>query len=72
MNPVTRALQTIAAIQSETREPIDAEGASRCPIEPLRSQRLNVSSLPSSNGRDGPTAPSAIKGGKKSAADPSG
>lgn len=62
MNPVMRALQTIAAIQSETREPIDAEGASRCPIEPLRSQRLNVSSLPSSNGRDGPTAPSAIKG----------
>jgi hypothetical protein len=62
MNPVTRALQTIAAIQSEAREPVHAEAASRCPIEPLRSQHLSASSLASSNGRDGPTAPSAIKG----------
>src|SRR5262249_28954330 len=59
MNPVTRALQTIAAIQSETRELMQAEAASRCSTEPLRSQNLSASSLASSNGRDKPTVPSA-------------
>jgi hypothetical protein len=57
MDPVTRALQTIAAIQSETRELIQAEAASRCPIEPLRSQNLSASSC------DRPTAPSATTKG---------
>jgi hypothetical protein len=63
MNPVTRALQTIAAIQSETRELMQAEAASRCPIEPLRSQNLSASSLASLNGRNRPTAPSATSKG---------
>jgi hypothetical protein len=57
MNPVTRALQTIAAIQSETRELMQAEAASR--TEPLRPQNLSASSLAPSNGRDKPTVPSA-------------
>ena len=59
MNAVTRVLQTIAAIQSETRELVHAEAASRRPIEPLRSQHLSASPLAASNGRDGPTALSA-------------
>ena len=59
MNAVTRALQTVAAIQSETRELVHAEAASRRPIEPLRSQHLSASPLAASNGRDGPTALSA-------------
>jgi hypothetical protein len=63
MNPVTRALQTIAAIQSETRELMQAEAASRRPTEPLRSQNLCASSLASSSGRDRPTAPSATSKG---------
>jgi hypothetical protein len=63
MNPVTRALQTIAAIQSETRELMQAEAASRRPTEPLRSQNLSASSLASSSGRDRPTAPSATSKG---------
>jgi hypothetical protein len=63
MNPVTRALQTIAAIQSETRELMQAEAASRCPIETLRSQKLSASSLASLNGRNRPTAPSATSKG---------
>jgi hypothetical protein len=63
MNPVTRALQTIAAIQSETRELVHAEAASRCPIEPLRSQNFTASSLASSNGRDRSTVPSATSKG---------
>src|SRR5262249_48272993 len=63
MNPVTRALQTIAVIQSETRELMQAEAASRCPIEPLRSHSLSASSLASLNGRDRPTAPSATSKG---------
>jgi hypothetical protein len=63
MNPVTRALQTIEAIQSETRELMQAEAASTCPTEPLRSQNLSASSLASSNGRDRPTAPSATSKG---------
>jgi hypothetical protein len=60
MNPVTRALQTIAAIQSETRELMQAEAASTCRTEPLRSQ--SASSLASSNGREKPTMPSAATG----------
>ena len=63
MNPVTRALQTIAAIQSETRELMPAKAASSCPIEPLRSQNLSASSLASLNRRDRPTAPSATSKG---------
>jgi len=38
MNPVTRALQTIAAIQSETREPMRAEAANRGSGAPLIAQ----------------------------------
>ena len=60
MNPVTRALQTIAAIQSETREVIQGEAASKCPVEPLRSKNLSASSP---NGRDRSTAPSATSKG---------
>src|SRR5262245_32957368 len=56
MDPVTRALQTIAAIQSETRELIHAEAASRCSAEPLRSQNSSASSQASSNGRNRPAA----------------
>jgi hypothetical protein len=63
MNPVTRALQTIAAIESETREVMHAEAASRCPVESLRSKNLSASSLASSNGRDRSTAPSATSKG---------
>jgi hypothetical protein len=62
MNPVMRTLQTIAAIQSETREPIHAEAASKCPTEPVQSQNVSASSLASSTGHDRPTAPSAKKG----------
>jgi hypothetical protein len=64
MNPVMRTLQTIAAIQSETREPIHVEAASKCPAskcptEPLRPQKVRASSIASSKGHDRPTAPSA-------------
>src|SRR5262245_35303743 len=38
MNPVTRALQTIAAIQSETRELMQAEAANRGSGAPLIAQ----------------------------------
>jgi hypothetical protein len=58
MNPVTRALQTIAAIEHETRERIHAEAASTCPIETVLSRVLSTSSQPSSESRNGPTAPS--------------
>jgi hypothetical protein len=57
MNPVMRTLQTIAAIQSETREPNHAEAASRLLNEPVHSQNVSVSLLASLNGRDRPTAP---------------
>ena len=63
MDPVTRALQTIAAIQSESRGPSHVEAASRCPTEPLRSQNLGASSLASSNECDTPTTPSATTNG---------
>jgi len=56
MNPVTRALQTIAAIERETRERIHAEAASTCPTETVLSRVLSTSSQPSSDGRNGPTA----------------
>jgi hypothetical protein len=62
MNPVMRTLQTITAIQSETREPIHAEAASKCPTEPVHSQKLPASSLASSIGHDRPAVPSANKG----------
>jgi hypothetical protein len=58
MNPVMMALQTIAAIQSETREG-QAEAASTYPPKPVPSQSLSGSSLASSIGRDRPTAPSS-------------
>jgi len=58
MNPVMRALQTIAAIQSETREG-RLEATSTYPTEPVLSQNLTVSSLASSNSRDRPTAASS-------------
>jgi hypothetical protein len=58
MNPVTRALQTIAAIERETRERIHAEAASTGPTETVLSRVLSTSSQPSSDGRNGPTAPS--------------
>src|SRR5262249_33671252 len=61
MDPVTRALQTIAAIQSETRE--QPQAASRCPTEQLRSQNLSVSSPASSNDRERTTALSATTTG---------
>src|SRR5215813_9686128 len=61
MDPVTRALQTIAAIQSETRE--QAKATSRGPIEPLCSQNLRVSSPASSNDHDRTTVPSATTKG---------
>jgi hypothetical protein len=57
MNPVTRALQTIAAIERETRERIHAQ-ASTCPTESL-SQVLSTSSQAFANGRNGATARSA-------------
>jgi hypothetical protein len=63
MDPVTRALQIIAAIQSESRGPSHAEAAPRCPTEPLRSQNLGASSLASSNECDRPTTPSATTNG---------
>ena len=53
------ALRTIAAIKSETRELIREEAASTCPTESVQSQNLSESSLTSSNGRNGPTAPCA-------------
>jgi hypothetical protein len=59
MKPVMRALQTIAAIQSETRELIHAEAASRSSTETVLSQNLSATSLASSDGRNGPTAPCA-------------
>src|SRR5262245_52496012 len=55
MNPVTRALQTIAAIERETRERIHAEAASTCPTETVLSRVLSTSSQPSSEGRNGPS-----------------
>ena len=58
MNSVTRALQTIAAIERETRERIHAEAASTGPTETVLSRVLSTSSQPSSDGRNGPTAPS--------------
>src|SRR5262249_61585434 len=54
MDPVTRALQTIAAIE---RERIHAEGPS--PAEMVLSRILSTSSPSSSEGRSGPTARSA-------------
>jgi hypothetical protein len=62
MNPVMRTLQTITAIQSETREPIHAEAASKCPTEPVHSQKVSASSLAFSIGHDRPAVPSANKG----------
>ena len=56
MNPVTTALQTIAAIQGETRER-HVDAASRYSTEPVHSQSLSASSL--SIGRDRRTAASA-------------
>jgi hypothetical protein len=44
MQPVMRALQTIAAIESETRE-AHGEAASTCPTETILSQDLSESSL---------------------------
>src|SRR6516162_6319886 len=58
MNSVTRALHAIAAIERETREPIHAEAASTGPTETVLSRVLSTSSQPSSDGRNGPTAPS--------------
>ena len=58
MNPVTRALQTIAAIERETRERIHAEAASTCLTETVLSRVLSTSSQPSSDGRNGPTVSS--------------
>ena len=58
MNSVTRALQTIAAIERETRERIHAEAASTCPTETVLSRVLSTSSQPSSDGRNGPTVSS--------------
>jgi hypothetical protein len=55
MNPVTRALQTIAAIERETRERIHAEAASTCPTETVLSRILSTSSQPSSEGRNEPS-----------------
>src|SRR5262245_212637 len=57
MNAVTRVLQTVAAIQSETRELVHAEAASRRPIEPLRSQHLSASPLAASPATDRPRFP---------------
>jgi hypothetical protein len=59
MDAVTRALKTIAAIQSESRGQIHAEVASRRPTEPLRSQNLSASS----DDLDRPAAPSATSKG---------
>lgn len=56
MNPVARTLQTIAAIQGETRER-HLHSASTYSTEPVHSQSLSASSL--SIGRDRRTAPSA-------------
>jgi hypothetical protein len=55
MNPVTRALRTIAAIERETRKRIHAEAASTCATETVRSRVLSTSSQPSSEGRNGPS-----------------
>ena len=57
MQPVMRALQTIAAIESETRE-VRGEAASTCSSETILSQDLSESSLASSS-RNRPTTPSA-------------
>jgi hypothetical protein len=62
MNPVMRTLQAIAAIQSETREPIHAEAASKCPTEPVHSHNVSASSLAFSIGHHRPASPSAKKG----------
>jgi hypothetical protein len=62
MTPVRRTLQTIAAIQSETRESVHAEAASKCPTELVHSQNVSASSLASSAGHNRPAAPSAKKG----------
>jgi hypothetical protein len=59
MNPVMRALQTIAAIKGETRELHHAAAASACPTKTVLSQNLSASSLASSTGRNGSTASSA-------------
>jgi hypothetical protein len=56
MNPVARTLQTIAAIQGETRER-HVDAASTYSTEPVHSQSLSASSP--SIGRDMRTAPSA-------------
>jgi hypothetical protein len=58
MKPVMRALQAIAALQTETRDG-HAEAASTRPTEPSLSQSLSKSSLASCNGRNGRTEPSA-------------
>jgi hypothetical protein len=58
MNPVTRALQTIAAIERETHERIHAEAASTCPTESL-SHPLSTRSQAFADGRNGPTPRSA-------------
>jgi hypothetical protein len=63
MDAVTRALKTIAAIQSETHGQIHAEVGSRRPTEPRRSQNLSANSPASCNDRDRPTAPSATTKG---------
>jgi hypothetical protein len=58
MKPVMRALQTIAALQTETRDG-PAEAASTWPTERTPLAELEQSSLASCNGRNGRTAPSA-------------
>jgi hypothetical protein len=55
MDPVARTLQTIAAIQGETRER-HVDAASTYSTEPVHSQSVSASSL--SIGRDRQTAPS--------------
>jgi hypothetical protein len=55
MDPVARTLQTIAAIQGETRER-HVDAASTYSTEPIHSQSVSASSL--SIGRDRQTAPS--------------
>lgn len=58
MKPVMRALQTIAALQTETRD-VHAEAASTWPTEQTLSQSLSKSPLASCNARNGRTKPSA-------------
>jgi len=59
MNPVTRALQTIEALQSEPRGLSHAEGTSRPSIETVLARNLSASSLPPSDLSNRPTMPSA-------------